>query len=79
MFCILSKCNLSYRVTANVEVAPTWVMMKYDIKKVLVTPGDIEFILLEKRHQNFLPLQWKGCHVILEGGNTETILLWHFF
>lgn len=62
-----------YRIILNIEVAPTWVMIKYDIKKVLVTPGDIEFVLLEKRHQHFLPLQWNGCHVILEGGNTKTI------
>lgn len=24
----------------------TWVVVKYDVKEVLVTPGDIEFILL---------------------------------
>lgn len=47
-------------------IAQTWIMVKYDIKKVLVTPGDIEFILLEKGHQNFLPLQCNCCHVILE-------------
>lgn len=37
-------------------VALTWVMVEYDIKKVLVTPGDVELILLEKGHQHFLPL-----------------------
>lgn len=45
----------------------TWVMVKYDIKKVLVTPGDIEFIFLEKGHQNFLPPKCNSGHVILEG------------
>lgn len=48
-------------------VLQTWVVVKYDIKKVLVTPRDIEFILLEKGHQNFLPLQCNCCHVVLQG------------
>lgn len=60
---------MSFMATNNsvYVVAQTWVMVKYDIKKVLVTPGDIEFILLEKGHQNFLPLKCNCCQVILEG------------
>ena len=55
------------------NVAQTWVIVKYDIKKVLVAPGDIEFILVEKGHQNFLPPQCNCCHVILEDKkNTAT-------
>lgn len=46
-------------------VTQTWVMVKYDVQKVLVTPGDIEFILLEKGHQDFLPPQCNCCHVVL--------------
>lgn len=69
MFCILSKGN-KHIIIVNIEVAPTWVVIKYDIKKVLVSPGNIEFVLLKKRHQHFLPLQWKSCHIVLEVGNT---------
>lgn len=75
MFCILSKWNN----TIIVNIAPTWVMIKYDIKKILVSPGNIEFVLLEKRHQHFLPLQWKSCHIILEVGNTATIIHLSFY
>lgn len=56
-------------------IAQTWVMVKDDVKKILVTPSDIEFILLEKGHQNFLPLQWNCCHVVLEVKNT-CLLRW---
>ena len=51
-------------------VLQTWVVVKYDIKKVLVTPRDIEFILLEKGHQNFIPSQCNCCHVVLARKNT---------
>lgn len=40
--------------------------MKYDVKEILVPPGDIEFILLKKRLQNFPPLKHYSCHVILK-------------
>lgn len=50
-------------------VIQTWVMVKDDIEKVLVPPGDIEFIFLEKGHQHFLPSQWNCCHVILKAQN----------
>ena len=60
-------------------VAQTWVIVKYDIKKVLVTPGDVELILLEERHQDFLPLQCYCCHVILEGKIQRSRgILYHF-
>lgn len=62
----LVKCDLMTENDTVYAIAQTWVMVKYDIKKVLVTPGDIEFILLEKGHQNFLPLQCNCCHVVLE-------------
>lgn len=52
----------------------TWVVVKYDVQKILVAPGDIEFILLEERHQNFLPTQQHCCHVILEEINNQTDL-----
>lgn len=47
-------------------VAHTWVMVKYDVQQVLVAPGDVELVLLEKRHQDFLPAQCSCCHVILD-------------
>lgn len=48
--------------------------MKDYIKKVLVAPGDVEFILLKKRHQNFIPSETNCCHVILEGQNRNRII-----
>lgn len=47
--------------------AQTWIMVEYDIKKVLVPPSDIKFIFLEERQQHFLPPQPSCSHVILEG------------
>lgn len=47
--------------------AQTWIMVEYDIKKVLVPPSDIKFILVEEWQQNFLPPQPSCSHVILEG------------
>ena len=50
---------------------PTWVMVEYDIKQILVTPGDVEFILLEEGHEHLIPPQWNRCHVVLIGGETH--------
>ena len=46
-------------------------MVEYDIKQILVTPGDVEFILLEEGHEHFIPPQWNRCHVVLLGGGGE--------
>lgn len=35
----------------------TWVMMEYDVEQVLVSPGDVEFIFLEKWHQQLRPFE----------------------
>ena len=36
--------------------ALTWVEVEVDIDEVLVAPGDVEAVLLEVRHDVFLPL-----------------------
>jgi hypothetical protein len=39
------------------KVSFTWVMMEYDVEQVLVSPGDVEFIFLEKWHQQLHPFE----------------------
>lgn len=62
---------MRYNKQYNNKVAHTRVVMKYDVKKILVPPGDIEFILLKKRLQNFPPLERYSCHVILKRGEKK--------
>lgn len=64
---LLSNLNVQHAIkTPEFTSIFTWVMVKYDVKKILVTPGDVQFILLQERHQNFLPMQQHCSHVILE-------------
>lgn len=54
---------------------PTCVMVEYDIKQILVAPGDVKFILLEEGHEHLVPSQWNGCHVVLlEGKHIKDLL-----
>ena len=43
----------------------TRVVVENYIEKVLVSPGYVEFVFLEQRHQQLLPMQPHRCHVIL--------------
>jgi len=48
-------------------------MVEYDIKQILVAPGDVEFVLLEEGHEHLVPSQWNGRHVVLFGGGNKTL------
>lgn len=43
----------------------TWVVVEDDIDEVLVSPGDVEFVLVEERQKELAPAQTHRCHVIL--------------
>lgn len=43
----------------------TRVVVEDDVDEVLVTPGDVEFVLLEEGHQELFPAQTHRRHVIL--------------
>lgn len=49
---------------AGEHIQALWIMVKYDIKKVLVPPCNIQFVLLEEWQQDFLPAQSSCSHVI---------------
>lgn len=52
--------------------ALAWIMVKYDIKKVLVPPCNIQFVFLEEWQQDFLPTQ-SGCSHVILNGNRQII------
>lgn len=58
-----------------IAAARAWIMMEYDVEKVLVPPCDIQLVLLEERHQDLLPAQASCSHVILDGNKRITALI----
>lgn len=43
----------------------TRIMVENYIEKVLVSPGYVKLIFLKQRHEQLVPTQSHGCHVIL--------------
>lgn len=71
-----SSGTLSLPNSTSVNVAArAWIVVKYDVKKVLVPPCNIQFVLLEEWQQDFLPAQSSCSHVILDGNKHITALI----
>lgn len=69
-------CKLSLSSSTSVNMAAhAWIMVEYDVKKVLVPPCNIQFVFLEEWQQDFLPTQSSCSHVILDGNKQITTFI----
>lgn len=70
MYTILHSESQS-SITLLAVCSHTRVVVKNDIEKILVSPGDVELVFLKQRHQQFLPPQWHRRHIILSAEHTR--------